>query len=76
MGGYPYPQTRGCPIARGVSREQTEHMLTPIVTEIPRALEPVGRDTFIGVRDLANVVRLPSRELRERPAVALPARAA
>ena len=51
-------------------------MLTPIVTEIPRALEPVGRDTFIGIRDLANVVRLPSRELRERPAVVLPARAA
>jgi hypothetical protein len=57
----------------GPPREQTEHMLTPIVTEIPRTLEPVGRDTFIGVRDLSNVVRLPSRE---RPSAALPARAA
>jgi hypothetical protein len=60
----------------GFPREQTCPMLTPIVTEIPRALEPVGRDTFLGVRDLANVVRLPSRESAERPAVLLPARAA
>ena len=58
-----------------VPREQTGAMLTPIVTEIPRALEPVGRDTFIGVRELGNVVRLAPRELRERPAV-VPARAA
>lgn len=55
--------------------EQTDDMLTPIVTEIPRALEPVGRDTFIGVRERTNVVRLAARELRERPAV-VPARAA
>ena len=58
----------------GVSpREQTDHMLTPIVTEIPRALEPVGRDTFIGSRELNNVVRLVPRE---RAAAVVPARAA
>jgi hypothetical protein len=54
-------------------REQTDRMLTPIVTEIPRTLEPVGRDTFIGSRELNNVVRLVPRE---RPAAAAPARAA
>ena len=48
-------------------------MLTPIVTEIHRALEPVGRDTFIGGRELSNVVRLVARE---RPAPVVPARAA
>ena len=26
-------------------------MLTPTVTELPRALEPVGRDPFIDARD-------------------------
>jgi len=38
-------------------------MLTPIVTEIPRVLEPVARDTFIGPRRTqnANVVRPASR---------------
>ncbi len=51
-------------------------MLTPIVTEIRPALEPVGRDTFIGERDPGNVVRLVPRELRDRPADALPALAA
>jgi hypothetical protein len=54
-------------------REQTDDMLTPIVTEIPRALEPVGRDTFIGARDLGNVVRLVARE---RPSAVATARAA
>ena len=57
-------------------REQTDPMLTPIVTEIRRALEPVGRDTFIGAREAGNVVRLVPRELRDRPVAALPARAA
>ncbi len=57
--------------------EQTEPMLTPIVTEIRRDLEPVGRDTFIGAREPGTVVRLVPRELRDRPAAAaLPARAA
>jgi len=56
--------------------EQTDDMLTPIVTEIPRVLEPVGRDTFIGSRELSNVVRLVSRELRERTAAVVPARVA
>ena len=56
-------------------REQTEAMLTPIVTEIPRVLEPVGRDTFIGSRELSNVVRLVPRERSDRPA-AVAARAA
>ena len=51
-------------------------MLTPIVTEIHRALEPVGRDTFIGTREPGNVVRLVPRELRDRSALALPLRAA
>jgi len=55
------------------AREQTDDMLTPIVTEIPRALEPVGRDTFIVPREQFNVVRLVSRE---RPAPVAPARAA
>ena len=53
--------------------EQTDDMLTPIVTEIPRALEPVGRDTFIAARELGNVVRLVPRD---RSAVVVPARAA
>ena len=51
-------------------------MLTPIVTEIPRVLEPVGGDTFIGARELGNVVRLVSRERRDRPPAVVPARAA
>ncbi len=53
-------------------------MLTPIVTEIPRALEPVARDTFIAPRraDRGNVVRLVARERRDRSAPAAPARAA
>ncbi len=63
-------------MAGGPSREQTDGMLTPIVTEVRRALEPVGRDNFIGPREPGNVVRLVPRDLRDRPAVALPARAA
>lgn len=51
-------------------------MLTPIVTEIPRVLEPVARDTFNGSRERGNVVRLPSRELRDSAAALGPARAA
>jgi len=51
-------------------------MLTPIVTEIPRVLEPVARDTFIVSRERGNVVRLSSRELRDRAAALVPARAA
>ena len=54
-------------------RAQTDDMLTPIVTEIPRALEPVGRDTFIGARELGNVVRLVARV---RPVPVVPALAA
>ncbi len=60
----------------GRSREQTGPMLTPIVTEIPRVLEPVARDEFIGARERSNLVRLPARELRDRPATLVPARAA
>jgi hypothetical protein len=60
-------------MAGGPTREQTDDMLTPIVTEIPRALEPVGRDTFIAAREPSNVVRL---VVRERPASVVPARAA
>ncbi len=60
----------------GPSGEQTDPMLTPIVTEIPRVLEPVARDTFIGSRERGNVVRLASRELRDRAAALVPARAA
>jgi hypothetical protein len=51
-------------------------MLTPIVTEIPRVLEPVARDTFIGARERSNVVRLAARDLRDRAAAHVPARAA
>jgi hypothetical protein len=51
-------------------------MLTPIVTEIPRALEPVARDTFIGARERGNVVRLVARDGHDRPATYVPARAA
>ncbi len=51
-------------------------MLTPIVTEIPRALEPVARDTFLGSRGVGNVVRLVPRESRDRFAPVVPARAA
>jgi hypothetical protein len=39
---------------RGLSNTTTERpgtMLTPTVTEIPRALEAVGRDPFIDARD-------------------------
>ena len=63
-------------MVRGSPREQTDHMLTPIVTEIPRVLEPVARDTFIGARERGNVVRLPSRQQRDRSAAVVPARAA
>ncbi|MDQ3723074.1 MAG: hypothetical protein M3376_08425 [Actinomycetota bacterium] len=51
-------------------------MLTPIVTEIPRVLEPVAGDTFIAPRECNNVVPLVSRELRGRPGAFMPARAA
>ncbi len=60
----------------GPSGEQTGPMFTPIVTEIPRVLEPVARDTFIVSRERGNVVRLSSRELRDRAAALVPARAA
>ena len=60
-------------MAGDAPREQTDDMLTPIVTEIPRALEPVGRDTFIASREPGNVVRLVPRE---RSAAVVPARAA
>jgi hypothetical protein len=60
-------------------------MLTPIVTEVPRAIESVVHDTFIreyagrAPRDRslpANVVRLSThRSRRRRPAV-VPARVA
>jgi len=51
-------------------------MLTPIVTEIPRVLEPVARDTFIALRELDNVVRFVPREQRVRQASFMPAHAA
>jgi hypothetical protein len=53
-------------------------MLTPIVTEIPRVLEPVARDTFIAPQRLerANVVRLAAHRRRDRSAPVAPARAA
>lgn len=51
-------------------------MLTPIVTEIRRALEPVARDTFIAARERGNVVQLASREQRDRPAALVSVRAA
>lgn len=56
--------------------EQTDDMLTPIVTEIPRVLEPVARDTFIAPRELDNVVQLIPRDLRGPRATLVPARAA
>jgi len=59
-------------MAGGRAPEQTGPMLTPIVTEIPRILEPVARDTFIGARERSNVVRFPARELRDRPATLVP----
>jgi hypothetical protein len=48
----------------GSPAEQTHPMLTPIVIEIPRVLEPIARDTFIGARrtlTAKHAVRLPSR---------------
>lgn len=63
-------------MAAGPWRGQTGDMLTPIVTEIPRALEPVGRDSFIGQREPANVVQFVARELRDRSAAVVSARAA
>jgi hypothetical protein len=60
-------------------------MLTPIVTEIPRAVEPVVHDTFIREyagrasreRDLpANVVRLSTHRSRRRRPTVVPARVA
>jgi hypothetical protein len=60
-------------------------MLTPIVTEVPRAIEPVVHDTFIREyegrapreRDLpANVVRLSTHRSRRRRSAVVPARVA
>jgi hypothetical protein len=60
-------------------------MLTPIVTEVPRAIEPVVRDTFVseyatrapGERALpANVVRLSTHRSRRRMPAVVPARVA
>jgi hypothetical protein len=60
-------------------------MLTPIVTEVPRAIEPVVRDTFIreyagrtpGERGLpANVVHLSAHRSRRGAATVVPARVA
>jgi hypothetical protein len=60
-------------------------MLTPIVTEVPRAIEPVVHDTFI--REYtgrvpreqglpANVVRLSTHRSRRRRSAVVPARVA
>jgi hypothetical protein len=51
-------------------------MLTPIVTEIPRVLEPVVRDSFIAARNADNVVALVPRASRDRSLPVVPARAA
>jgi hypothetical protein len=60
-------------------------MFTPIVTEVPRAIEPVIHDTFISQyagrapreRDLpANVVRLSTHRSRRRRTAVVPARVA
>ncbi|HWC28362.1 MAG TPA: hypothetical protein VG474_17360 [Solirubrobacteraceae bacterium] len=59
-------------------------MLTPIVTELPRAFEPVVHDSFIRDFDAArprqdrvdNVVYLSRRSSRRRRSGAVPARAA
>jgi hypothetical protein len=60
-------------------------MLTPTVTEVPRAIEPVVHDTFIreyaarppGKRDLpANVVRLSTHRSRRHVPAVVPARVA
>jgi hypothetical protein len=60
-------------------------MLTPIVTEVPRVIEPVVHDTFIGEyadrapreRDLpANVVRLSTHRSQRRRSAVVPARVA
>jgi hypothetical protein len=60
-------------------------MLTPIVTEVPRAIEPVVHDTFIreyarqAPREQglpANVVRLSTQRSRRRPSAVVPARVA
>ena len=50
-------------------------MLTPIVTEIRRDLEPAGRDTFIGAREPGSCASSPASCAIARRA-ALPARAA
>ena len=66
-------------------RWQAGAMLTPMVTEISRASEPVDRDTFITEFDgatarrqstPANVVRLSAHRSRRRRAAAVPRRAA
>jgi hypothetical protein len=36
-------------------------MLTPTVTELPRALEPVGRDTFLAGADNRTAAVAPTR---------------
>jgi hypothetical protein len=36
-------------------------MLTPTVTEVPRALEPVGRDTFLAGADALATPSTPTR---------------
>lgn len=66
-------------------REEAVPMLTPIVTEVSRAFEPVVRDTFIREFDarapreaaaIENVVGLASHRARRRRPVPAPARAA
>lgn len=42
-------------------RDPPATMLTPTVTEIPRALEPVGRDTFIAGTDGLATLAAPAR---------------
>ena len=78
-GGYPHPWTRVCPMGAARPQEDARLMLTPIVTEIRRAGEPVGRDTFIADDEReregpTNVVRLSQRRSHGRRSV--PARAA
>ena len=60
----------------GPPQEHTGGMLTPIVIEIPRVLEPVARDTFIASRHVDNVVALVPRTSRDRSLPVVPARAA
>ena len=66
-------------MAAARAKEEARLMLTPIVTEIRRAGEPVGRETFIadderGRERPQNVVRLSERRSQARRSV--PARAA